>query len=309
MRLTIHIGPHKTGTTALQSAFTNGARVLRNHDVLYPRCNWMHPAQHRLAFALKQRRIPGIGEIPNRDAEIDAFQKALDRCPSDHVFLSSEEFFATPPEALAEFRVILNVDTVDILTFLRRPDRFLVSCYNQKMRQPGNGFKAPMHRFLKDPRQIAPEINYLEHMEGWAEVFGDTAINIKTYETAPPLKQTLMYLGLPSDLLPDIPRVNHSVPGAVIEVIRHAKLADMSKKQQRKVLDHAIKVFADKPPYALSNDDRANVIGHFESDNDTLFSRFGLTNPYTVENFLPEPDIPPANLNIGDMMRLVETLL
>ena len=309
MRLTIHIGPHKTGTTALQTACAEGARVLKRNGVLYPRTNWMYPAQHRLAFALKGQAVPGTGKAPDRSRELTSLRQAMQRKPCDRIFISSEEFFTAPPDALDWLRTNLPDVEIDILAFLRRPDRFLLSCYNQKMRQPGNGFDAPIRRFLNNPNLIAPEINFDQHISTWADVFGDAAVKLETYEAGPPLARTLEHLNLAPDILPDRPALNRSVPGAVVEAMRHAKLAGLSKQQQRKLLQLANQVFADAPPFSLTNEDRTRIIGHFEPDNARLFARFGMENPYTEKTFTPEPIGPEFNLTIRDVMQLVSRLL
>ncbi len=309
MRLTIHIGPHKTGTTALQSACADGHRVLRRAGVLYPKCNWMYPAQHRLAFALKGRRIPGSGEVPDRNTEMAALNQAIQRQTTPQVLISSEEFFAAPPDAVAWLRDRLGVTDVQIVAFTRWTDRFLVSCYSQKLRQSGNGFDAPIRRFLADPKSIAPEIDFQAHVATWADIFGDGAIRLQPYESSRPLPRVLELLGLPTDLLADRPGVNESPSGVTIETIRHAKRAGLSAVRQKKLARLATRVFADEPPFQLPTDHRLRIVETFERDNDRLFSRFGMKNPYTVANFEPVPEHRNDNINVGDLMRLLDSLL
>lgn len=307
LHLTIHIGPHKTGTTALQSACAAGARTLLKAGVLYPKVCWHRPAQHRLAFAAKGRKLPGNGAVPDFDAELRALSAALASARARRALISSEELFACPPEAILALRQALPDVTVEVLTFLRRPDDFLVSSWNQKIRQPGNGFSSPIRRFVKDPLQFAPEIDYTRSIGHWADIFGDGAIRLEVYEDGPPLPRTLALLGLPSDLLPDPPGVNRSVPGAVAEAMRHAKLAGLPSETQRRLLDCALTVFADGPDFHLSAKDRRAVLTSLEPANDALFRRFGKVNPFT-------PDISNAtedrlNLTHADLLRLIGTLM
>ncbi|WP_397544404.1 hypothetical protein [Roseovarius salis] len=96
--LLIHIGAHKTGTTALQRAFEQNTAVLAAHGVTYPRTNWFHFAQHRLAFLWRrqqelelgvspaERHIVGMADacaLPDRDGEgIDTFTGQAEVSPS-----------------------------------------------------------------------------------------------------------------------------------------------------------------------------------------------------------------------------------
>ncbi len=307
MELTIHIGPHKTGTTAIQTAFANHMGVLRRRGLLYPKTNWRFPAQHRLAFALKSHRMPGA-DRPDPEREIDELLAALGKFRGKRVFLSSEEFFACPPEGIERLRQSIDMP-VRIVTFLRRPDNFLISCYNQKIKQPGNGFFTPIARFLRSPGSIAPEIDFAGAVAAWADVFGDDAICLETYEAAPPLQRIRSLLGL--DALPPDPgtRLNPSVPGVVAECMRHAKAIGMEETRQHTLLAKAGRQFAGYPPYMLSDEDRLAIIEKFEPALDRLFDRFGQTNPYRRANFSPVPRPRDQNANLQDLMRLVDALL
>ena len=307
MELTIHIGPHKTGTTAIQTAFATHMAALRRHGLLYPKTNWRFPAQHRLAFALKGRRIPGA-DHPNPTQEIEELLGALRKFRGRNIFLSSEEFFACPPEGIGRLKNAIDMP-VRVVTFLRRPDNFLISCYNQKIKQPGNGFFAPIQRFLRSPAAIAPEIDFAGAVAAWADCLGDEAICLETYEAGPPLARLRTLLGLVS--LPPTPhaRLNPSVPGVVTEIMRHAKAIGMDEARQRSLLKKSGRQFAGYPPYVLPDEDRLAIIARFEPALDQLFDRFGQTNPYRQENFTPSAAAEGQNANLQDLMRLVDTLL
>lgn len=307
MHLTIHIGPHKTGTTAIQTACAKGARTLLKAGVLYPRVCWHHPAQHRLAFAGKRRPLPGGGEVPDLGIELARLSEVLRTRRVERALISSEELFAWPDESIARLAT-LPVESVSVVAFLRRPDDFLVSCYNQKVRQPGNGFAAPIARFVRDPRALAPEIDYASCLGRWADALGEPAIRLEVYEDGPPLPRLLSLFGQPPDLLPDPPGVNRSVPGAVAECMRHAKLAGLSKDAQLRLLKRASEVFADGSPYHLPDRDRRSILAALEPGNDALFRRFGMENPF-VPALVEDDGGDTSNLTHGDLMRLVGALL
>ena len=309
MRLTIHIGPHKTGTTSLQTAFAKAGRTLRRTGVVYPRCNWMYPAHHRLAFAMKDRRIPGTRDAPEMEVEIADLMAALTKSRCKQVVISSEEFFAAPIESIANLRAALGTIDVSILTFLRRPDSFLLSCYNQKLRQPGNKFHAPIRRFIAQPSQIAPEIKYNDCLSNWIEVFGVDAVHLNVYENGSPLGRTMIHLGLPPDLLSSEQKMNQSVPGAALEAMRHAKMNGMSAAKQKRLLHLATEAFKGEPGFQISNDERRSIIKTFEYENTSLFQRFGEENPFTEPAFQDVPAERDFNLTVSDTLRLIDTLL
>ena len=307
MDITIHIGPHKTGTTAIQTAFAQAAGALKREGVLYPKTAWRQTAHHRLAFALKGKKIPN-GDTPDLNEELNALCQAISGFDGRHVFLSSEEFFSCPPDALAVLKARLN-RPVQIVTFLRRPDNFLISCYNQKIKQPGNGFAAPIKPFLEAPQKIAPEMNYARAVATWADVFGDASIQLETYESGPPLARLRALLDLKK--LPADPhrRINASVPGVAVEIMRHAKVSGMEEAHQSKLLARTRQVYHGYPPYVVSDADRLAIIEKMEPDLNALFRRFGLDNPYTAANFEPIPCDRDYNANMQDMMRLLDSFL
>lgn len=306
MELTIHIGPHKTGTTAIQVAFAGASGALRRQGLLYPRTNWLFSAQHRLAFALKGRTIPGL-DRPDPATEIDELLRALDRFSGNRAFISSEEFFACPPDAIRHLHDRLG--PARIVAFPRRPDDFLVSCYNQKIKQPGNGFSAPIRRFLDGPEQIAPEFDYLACISAWADVFGDAAIRLETYESGPPLARLRDILEL-GNVPADPPgRPNASVPGVVAEIMRHAKATGMAEAKQRILFTRIQRFFAGYPPFVVSAEDRERLLTATEPDMNALFARFGLPNPYRACRAAGTAPTRTHNLVHQDMLRFIETLL
>ena len=307
MELTIHIGSHKTGTTALQVAFAKASAALKREGLLYPKTQWRQTAHHRLAFALKGKSVPR-GDQPDLDGEIAKLMSALNAFHGGQALISSEEFFTCKEDALHALKTALGMP-VRVVCFLRRPDTFLVSCYNQKIKQPGNGFFPPIAKFLKNPRAIAPEMDYLSALSTWADVFGDAAITLETYEAASPLARMCAILGLETRLDDLDQQVNASVPGAVVETMRRAKAFGVSESKQRKLLARTREVYQGYPPYFVSNEDRRAVLAEMEDDMEVLFQRFGRTNPFRVEDFVPVQQDETSNINLHDMTRLVASLV
>jgi hypothetical protein len=307
MDLFLHIGPHKTGTTAIQTCFAENRSALRRQGILYPKCNWAYPAQHRLAFAMKDKVNPVDGTRPDFETELAALCSTLAKARQPRAVVSSEEFFAAPKERIAAFHAALPVQNVTILAYPRSPDRFLVSCYNQKIKQVGNGFAAPIARFLKEPHKIAPEIDYLACISAWADVFGDENIRLTPFEAGSPLRHIARLLGI-NALVTDKP-VNQSVPGAVAEAMRLAKLQDLTPDRQRKLFAKASEVFAKHPPFSISQKSKCAILETFQTDNDALFARFGQENPWSETRPQHSHEDEPQNITVHDLMRLIATLL
>lgn len=259
---------------------------------------------------MKNRHINGTKDTPQRGAELSDLQRAIESHRGHTVFLSSEEFFSAPKDGIAWLRDGLGDHPVEVLCFLRRPDAFLLSCYSQKARHPGNGFHQPLDVYLADPTKIAREIDYESCVGAWADVFGDTAINLQTYENGPPLARTLAALGLPADRLPDKRKINTSAPSQVIDCMRHAKEIGLSKARQKAILVHASRYFADNPPISLNHAQRQKIVDRFEPANERLFQRFAKENPF-VANAVPANS--GANQTVpvtaADLIRFIDDLI
>ncbi len=129
--LVLHIGTHKTGTTAIQNAFWRNSVGLEKHRVIYPRLHRRHTGHHGLiaeATQLPQAyRLSGGGWA--------AMARLADRWKSSDVtlFLSSEEFSrADEAKAVDLARVsglFSGFDRITVLCALRPQWRFLQAIY------------------------------------------------------------------------------------------------------------------------------------------------------------------------------------
>lgn len=309
--LVVHIGAHKTGTTALQSSFAAQDKLLREHGVLYPRSNWFHYSQHRLAFALKGWADPAKGGIPDFDTEIAALEQEISRAGLPAVFISSEELFSCSPAAVARFAGAVKAHRVSILATVRRPDELMLSIYNQKAKQPGNNFARGLKAFTGDPATLSPDMSQYQCLRNWCEGFGAGNVTLMQYETGSTIGKVCDFLNLPPEPFEAAPaQSNRSVPGVVAEIMRLAKASKLDAGKQARIFRAGHRAFADGAKTYISNRDRRAVLAAFEAENDRLFAMFGQENPYR-EASVPEAETeePRPNVTFRDMMALIDQLL
>ncbi len=283
MDILIHIGPHKTGTTAVQTALHKGRRALRSAGVIYPKSNCHHFAQHRLALAAKSRSLPGEAEPPCLSTELAELGTAVKRYPGHRVILSSEEFFAAPTPGIEALRDGLAGFNVKIICFLRRPDELLLSIHSQNALGAGNGFTASLDEVARKPRRASPDIDFEACLTRWASVFGWAALDVAIYERERPLPRLLSALGLPKDMLPDRPGVNRRQPEAVTDIMRLAKKNALPVGQQRELQQTAMRLFEGCPLAKMTDEQRRHIVCTLEPANHRLFQALGRKNPYKLE--------------------------
>lgn len=191
MRIVLHIGTHKTGTTAIQKYCASHRDALRRQGLWYPDYDLIgaegHYAHHHLANALA-----GLSTSRGGEAEADRFLAGIRAGAGDHetVLISAESFWRhlRPPEALsvneyeaaareAEYwqrrrafvgRVARSLGTggVEIVAVLRRQDRCAESMYKERVK--GTAYAEPFGTYLE---AFSHRYRYYDQLSVWREYF------------------------------------------------------------------------------------------------------------------------------------------
>ena len=128
----LHIGVHKTGTTAIQAALAAARPDLRPHGVYYP---GKRPAQHRAALSVLQRPWGWVekgGETYDR-SNFDAMAGRV-RNHQGRVVISSEFFCETTRDSAAEVVQALGGERVHVVVTLRNLGSLLPSSWQQYLK-------------------------------------------------------------------------------------------------------------------------------------------------------------------------------
>ena len=184
MRIILHIGVYKTGTTAVQNFLTRNRSALAKRGVLYPESFTKFDAHHPLPWAL------GVGhrakELSVRpDEVVRAILQEADSAGADTVILSSEEFInLEAAERLPALKRLFAGHAVEILIYLRRQDSLLLSTYGQHVRMYSIRFTGTISDFLLKHSNFLNKYNYWGTLQRWAKVFGSDAMHVKLYDQA-----------------------------------------------------------------------------------------------------------------------------
>jgi len=174
-RLFVHVGPAKTGTTAIQSLF----RDLADPALAYPAAGqWQDGSHNLLAFALQGAGHRGAVKVPPRDDLLPVVAAELAAAPRDA--LISSEGLSQP----ALYRQLLDglgaavagFDQVIPILTLRHPLERAASDYNQRVKDAHYGETAlpdidlagriAAHRLcplIAKWQQAAPEVRLLAY--------------------------------------------------------------------------------------------------------------------------------------------------
>lgn len=173
--LFLHIGSHKTATTFLQSSLARNAPVLKDLGILYPKAGRIHQAHFKLCWALRDeaRKDVALEDLEDWAALFDE----IDAAAEEVIVLSSEEFgLAIDPRRLAGLRERYDVTVV---FYLRSPDSYLESFYNQVVKDFGTRESRTIEGYITEqPLFFLETMNLLRP---WEEIFGEKAVRLRLF--------------------------------------------------------------------------------------------------------------------------------
>ncbi|MDX8481262.1 hypothetical protein RFN28_22775 [Mesorhizobium sp. VK24D] len=225
MMIILHIGVHKTGTSALQAFLARNAALLLEHGVFYKPTTAEWPNHNPLAAAF----MPGsIDHGPTRLAMTlaEAEGKTL---------LISSEMLGEPGVDLDLFLSCLEGHDVRVIAYVRHPSDIVVSAFNEVVRHYDMHWTRPLNEqpFAYDPSQ-------LDVLRRWLKV---PNLTLAPYDRAQWVegslfKDFLTMIGVPGDGF-DYSQAggNGSLPYALIEALRQVNIARPSADQHRLLVE------------------------------------------------------------------------
>lgn len=202
MRILVHIGHYKTGTTSLQRRFTDHREALAEQGVVYPDLGELHnangsllPSHSALPFEMLRRRqiqvprwyqelVDASPAPPTIESMTTALQRAVDDAGDRDVLLSSEELMRFGAggrhEGLVdELAELLGDHQVRIFCHLRRPDLHLPSWYNQLVKLSAR--RANLSESVEAYFDKV-HVDYAMALRPWVDRFGTDNVVVHRYE-------------------------------------------------------------------------------------------------------------------------------
>lgn len=222
----VHLGPHKTGSSALQSTLHRQRADLLEHGVLYPGTDLRH---YRAEWALTGRQPRGTHRVPPE--RWDELVEEVRSSPVDRVCVSSEGFAAAEPPAVEKLVRDLGADRVHVLMAARRLDRLLPSAWQQRVQgsHERRTYDAWLQEVLDGDPERGPRRKFWRNhdldvlLRRWTTVLppervlvmvvdeDDHSVQLRTFE---------QLLGLPGGFLVPGPRENRSLTYDRVELFR-----------------------------------------------------------------------------------------
>lgn len=285
-RLTIHIGLHKTGTTAIQHYLWRHPDEMLQHGIYYPVTGRPHSAgtqfgHHEIPWSF----TPDRTEPPQ--VLLERLRAEIEETTTDDVVLSSEEFGRMAPQDVASLAAALPFST-RVVFYYRRQSEIVQGLYGTDVLYGGE--KRSLAAYAD---AFEGPLDYGRLASTWAAVYGKAAITALAYTPSSfpdrnivPHFMAAMGLTGPAGEGESF-QYNVSLPWFAVLAVLRLRAAHVSEAAIAKVVDSFEIIFRnERPRLVLFSPVEANAYDQ----------RFTKANASFVAEFAPnEPPITPAS--------------
>lgn len=183
----LHIGTHKTGTTAIQKFSAINSDSLAEKGMYYPIS--MRPdvdvisfGHHLLPWLIRKHPVPDhyFGEYASN--KLSLFEKLLEEInaqENNNILISSEEFDGMNETQIGTLKDLFASFEVQIIIYLRRKDEFVEAMYQTAIigNYPNYASKT-INEFIES---VNLPLNYFEFIGKWQKVFGIKNVKVHPY--------------------------------------------------------------------------------------------------------------------------------
>jgi hypothetical protein len=182
IRLYLHIGYPKSGTTALQAFMTENVAELAQARVLYPKAGRKDHAHYGINLALDIGRYDRDDEIESKETLAARLREEAQVSGCDRIVVSSELFILA--DSIEPIRGFFADFDVKIVVYLRRHDHAFESAFNESLKTFENPpWQPTIESFIVYNTAIETiPYDYLQTLRKWACCFGRQAIVVRPYE-------------------------------------------------------------------------------------------------------------------------------
>lgn len=186
MKLILHIGGGKTGSTSIQRSLTDEVELLKSHRMFYAgqyfeNCpgyvsNGQLPhSRFYIEYANKTDTL-----VEHVEAHLDRLMPKCQKEGIDTIIWSNEAMFTSYDKLAPLYRSLAERYDVEVVAYIRRQDDWLFSAYQQwgiKHKTYAGNIK-PFAEWVGDWKS---ECDYHEVFSQWADIFGADAIKVRVF--------------------------------------------------------------------------------------------------------------------------------
>jgi len=174
MKVTLHVGMGKTGTTSIQAFLNKNRQQLLDNKIFY--------TKNLDNIGIDGFKTANIDTIIHLDDVIKHLNQFLKKERIEHFIWSLESLFLSNKVTLKLLKEHLACTSIEIIIFIRRQDHWFESAFYQwgwKHKTYTGNYLINFDAFFKTRNHQG---NYIEWILGWAEIFGKENIKIQPLE-------------------------------------------------------------------------------------------------------------------------------
>jgi hypothetical protein len=277
-RLILHIGSHKTGTSAVQRAADDHRNTLLEQGLLYPKTGqWHDKSHHKWTFALWDE-ASGPETLERLIAELKAERDLLEH-QADTILLSSEIIEKVPlnPKLVRTLVSLLSqiAEEIECIYFVRRQDLLLESVFKQWVKDANIRLSDPYAGFINSQKS---KMDYLEVAQTWENLPKVTRMLVRT--NALVREPRAAFFETANLQVPPVPSdknriVNPTLDGAKLELKYFLNRLPMEQDQDNAVMTMINRIDTEKEILALFSDEaRLQLMEEFRPKNDQLATQY-----------------------------------
>ena len=244
LKLIIHAGTPKTGTTSLQTYLDKKQRKLRGKGILYPHnLDEIHNPN-----APKHQWFEKNLITTNVHSLLANFKNIITQVKEDThtIILSSEGIYNYwwdfPDASKAILSGLSQVFDVHVWVWFREPLAFIESYYKQCIRNPqvqSNPCYGKDLTFAEmlDIQWFSQHLNYLGFVTDCQSLFGENSVSAFQYQ-GDVVQEVIQILGLATAHDNPTPRQNKSVHSVVTKILRTINHYDIKAKDKERLMTH-----------------------------------------------------------------------
>ncbi len=269
MRLLLHAGIHRTGSTSLQAFLEGNRAALAAQGISYPG----QARNHQGLIGYLADRREGAREVAN-------WAEAV---PSTHTVILSAEDFCTLTD-LRWLKDLTRSFEVRAFFYLRRQDHWVMSWYNQHVKWPFSKHMSQMdHREFLGCIGDFHWLDYAALLDRWSGVLGRHRVEAAVVEPGQ-VEDVVGDFVQRADIAPEgldftIPRANESLPVHALPLARHLGLFDLPPRMRIRInraLRECLRTHATPAKTLYTPAERREILRRFEASNRKVAkTRFG----------------------------------
>jgi len=271
MKLVIHPGWYKTGTSAVQSFFSSNYEQLIERKILYPKSGrFIDNAHHGLALSYQERT--GITpDIKTSEEILSSISKEILDSKTEIVIVSSE----LSPVYLAHksFCRFVKAHNFSVsLLFTIRPQRdILISLYKEIFKSAQNNFTGSMADVFADN---CKHLSFLKTINEWRRYVSKDHIHIFRYSEQI-INDFKAYFDI-ADIPHSTAKVNPSHSSLTTEIIKRSNMyLNFSNTEEKRLFHEFIGAACDSLSTShleSDNNDISRIIDTFYKDENTALA-------------------------------------